>query len=235
MKKLFVVLILICLGSILTLAQDSARMAENALADKKWALQFGIANNFTLTNFQSGGASIKKMLSPDKAFRLGVDFHGNFSGDDQIGQSTPGDTFYIPPTHDTNFQSIAINSQWIWYPNPAEDVLFFYGFGPSVSFTRTRNTNEDGFRLPQNIFTSRRESRSWGVGLNGVCGVEWFATRSISLSAEYVVGLMYSWQMSESSSQRSTDTFVSYTEFTQHSIALSSSSVRFGVSAYFNM
>jgi hypothetical protein len=170
---------------------------DNSLRSGAWALQFAIGSNFTLSSFQGALISVKKHLSPRSALRLGVS--AVFGSNDATSNQTTNGSDILPSeltrTEDYNQQGIQAGLQYLFYPAPAADAHLFFGFGPFGQFSHTTDNYTD-VRLPpdpdETIRTLRGTTDSWGLGLSGLAGVEWFATRCISLHAEYGASLSYS-------------------------------------------
>jgi hypothetical protein len=145
--------------------------AAHSLNEGAWALQFAIAENFTLGNFAGGVISAKHQRADGRAFRYGLTVSaGHISG---AGTS--------PDRTDT---TLGLVTHFLRYPtlarDPAGDLQMFWGVGPVAAFQYRRNTVADGAHT----------SRLLSLGAGATVGAEWFVRPRISLSAEYQTSLM---------------------------------------------
>lgn len=148
-------------------AEDDA----NPLDKNNWALQFGILSDLRLGAFESGDISFKQRLSPRSALRYGISIYYYYSG-----------TNY--ERHDY-WNDISVIYQR--YVNPDATAKFYWGVGPYLHFEYEYHLYSREDRYNENI------GEGWGVGLNGIGGVEWFVTDVISLHAEYRINAIYEW------------------------------------------
>ncbi len=221
-------------------AADSTSLREGA-----WALQFGIASNFTLTSFQGTTIAAKYQFSPMSAIRGGITINGSTSSGSNSTAETVADTNYgaVPGSSSSNSSSIAFVIQYLWYMAPSGPVHFYAGLGPNFGYAHSHR-NSDNSAL-YNINSSESWVRSvsasgsnqWSVGATGSVGVEWFATRWLSLHADYFEAVQYQWGSSSSSSDYSSaiSTYIpSHTNNSGTSTGwiLSNSSVSFGLNIY---
>jgi hypothetical protein len=206
--------------------QSEAGEAKNSLRAGVWALQFRINNNFTLGGFQGGVISLKHHRSARSAFRLGLSL-GFAADDDQSYLTTRNDTVIVDGKQDrrNNRQNVRLDLQYVRYPNPGSRVNLFVGVGPLLSYYRNYYEQES------NTAVAYQERTSWGVGASGQLGVEWFATKSISLHAEYGVFIQYVWSSEEGQTVDTTTRRV--TSGDGRSVNFGASSLLFGLSAYF--
>lgn len=205
MKKtaLLVVIILFLINTKQAISQEvpeaeitkKNETVKNSLEKGKWALQFTIDQNFTLSNFEGSIASIKKQFSPNRALRLGLslDF-GHTNGEQNVR------TFYdtTQPEFDkyTNFSAF-IYPTYLFYVNPASEVNVYFGTGFTLggryNWRETEQNLEEG-----GVYYSWRRTYSYGGGLTGTVGVEFFPMKSFSIIAEYFVSLQYSHDIEKS-------------------------------------
>ncbi|MBI3365592.1 MAG: hypothetical protein HY033_11875 [Ignavibacteriae bacterium] len=221
----------IVMCSYLLVAQES-ESKKNSLQEGMWAMQFQINNNFTLSSFQGTTISVKRHYSPTTAIRLGTSL--SFSFDNRDGSST-NTLEPNPRSDDSNGQSLDVRVQYLWYPSPASAINMYFGAGPLVGLSHSKQTFEQSFLNNGQPVTSVRtdEGTAWGIGISGVLGLEWFATASIAFNAEYGSSMTYAWQKQVSSITLSDASPAPGNESTRHSFGLFSSGVRFGLSAYF--
>lgn len=228
-------LLLLVAFSVRTEAQTSN---NNQLTEHSRAIQFQINSNFTLGSFQGAALSYKHHLQPSSALRVGVDLSLNDANTEAAQKTFYSDTLRTSgnSTRDQSSVALQLNTQAIWYSESSLGILFFYGTGPFVGFSRWHQEDESisstvGF--PQSKSTLEGTATTWSLGLTGLLGVEWFASKSISLHAEYGIRLGYAWTKNESSGNTLATRYKTTSEGTTTSWQLSSNAVRFGLSVYF--
>ena len=232
MDKLFLPVFALFISSSMLIARQSTPTSKNSIEDGAWALQFQITNNFTLTSFEGTTISIKHFTSSTNALRLGATLGASVSDNDN-NSPTSIDSIRATSSNDVNSQSIAVQLHFLVYPSPTSDVNLFLGLGPFGSYFRSRSSVENDHLVDSRDSVLSRSATTgygWGIGVNALIGAEWFATHGISVSAEYSTSAGYS------SSTTTTDFDVpqsSSSERTSKGFNLNSSSVRFGISAYF--
>lgn len=202
--------------------------------DERWALQFQIQNNFTLNGFQGGTLSLKHQFSPSYAQRLGVYISTSVSGDRRDNSNYPADTTNNQRKTNQNSERIDLILNFIGYPVSAGDVHFYYGAGPKISFSRNYSSVEDNTYYPTLTFgqVSTSTTISWAGGAAMCAGVEWFATKTISLTSEYQVNVIYS-HGTTTNENVSLPSGSSSSASDQTNTFNTSSAVLFGLSAYF--
>ncbi len=234
---LFIVSLTISFASIARCqTSDSTSLREGA-----WALQFGIASNFTLTSFQGTTISAKYQLSARNALRGGVTISGNSSNGSSALSGTEADTSIgsTSGSSHSSGQTISFVAQYLWYLNPSGPVHFYTALGPSLSYSYSQshsdNPEDQENYLYHYIYSS--SSAQHAAGVTGSAGVEWFACQWLSIRAEYNESIQYQWGSSTSSTDYSS-TYVGYVPYssensgTSKGWSLSYSSVGFGVSIY---
>jgi hypothetical protein len=206
--------------------------ADNSLTAGAWALQFEIEDNFDLGSFEGSTISIKKQTSPGSAWRLGLSVAINARVADNVSDIL--DSIRNSTDNHSQNQSVGVTVHRLWYPSPDRLVNVFIGLGPIGSFshatTGSSNTSASG-----RFTKDERESWSWSAGVSGILGVEWFATRNISLLAEYGTVAEYEHIKNERTqwSYNYGDVFTQDTESTSDAFNFSARSVKFGLSVYF--
>ncbi len=207
------------------LAQDDK--ATTTLQNKHWALQFHIASNFSITSFQGSLISLKRQFSEHSALRFGVSFGSNISNLDADSRVFPADTIQSKNNMKSNGLTLGIVTQYICYSTIDEDIVAYYGAGPRLSIMHSKHDTES----LNNDQTTR--TQSWGAGLNGVFGVEWFVKKNLSLSAEYTGSVDYNY-----SNQKNISKYIGgpkyISESNSHGFNFGSNYVNFGLSVYFN-
>jgi hypothetical protein len=217
---------------------QSSSPDEIPFTEHSRALQFQIASNFTLSSFQGATISYKYHLDPLTAVRVGLSLSFSSANQDENLNSYAADTL-SDGSHNTLDQTgigIQINAQQIWYQKNSTGILFFFGTGPVIGFNRTSN---NGQQIPSPVTGSQQTYKTdgtgttWSLGMTGVAGVEWFASKTISLHAEYGLTFGYYWAKNESSSTFPGSGNKSSSSATSTIWKLSSTGVRFGMSVYF--
>ncbi len=161
-----------------------APAANSAMTKGAWAMQFQINQNFTLSSFQGATLSLKRHYSPSKALRFGLNLGGGFSNEKSRSE------FGSQAESDGNNQNLGFACEYIVYPSSDSRAKFFFGTGPSVNFSRSKNTESQGNTQP--LLRSINKNTIWSTGFSGVIGVEWFANSQISFLAQYSSFLGYS-------------------------------------------
>ncbi len=242
--KVQIVLIFLTLITFLAnphaFSQDKDTLRNNSLVHNAWALQFQIGSNFTLWSFQGAVVSVKRQLNACEALRLGVSGSFNFGDNTGMSAATQADTAWggYSSSRNSSQHGIALNMQYLVYPNPEAEINLFFGVGPVFQYSYNLDESED-LSISPNLGrrqTSSIKRNSWGVGLSGLTGVEWFATRALSLHAEYGVTLIRVW--SSAAEERAffepTVPIVrNKNETKQKAWQFNANSVKFGLSVYF--
>lgn len=130
---------------------------QNALDAKTWSLLYGI-NGLLQFHSINGTIAAKYHVTPNKAFRFGV-----------------GINVWDSEANSSSRTRILLELNLLKYPDITREVIFYYGFGPVLDFSHFGSNASDASR-GQNIT---------GLGLTGIVGSEWFATKHISVFVEY--------------------------------------------------
>ena len=192
--------------------------------DGKFALQFQISENFTLTNFQGAMFSGKYQLGKRSALRLGISLSFDDSSVDK--EAIVGDTLTYYENSETNSVGFSITAQYLNYLAVTDAIGFYIGTGPSFGFG-----NSDGeFELEISDSTIQKgsvTSDNFTIGLDAITGVEWSFHKDMTLSAEYGIKFYYIHQTSNSESTLRKE------ERTLESFRLTYNYINFGISVYF--
>ncbi len=200
-------------------AQDSTSLAG------KYALQFQISQNFTLSNFLGSVISGKYHFTNESAIRLGIDFNATMSNESKKTDYNNVNTSEND-SYQTNSQTINIITQYIFYPVISDNIKFYYGIGPSIGLGFSKNgttyNNTGGY------FSSRNQTgKSFSAGVQGSAGVEWFFAKKLSLCAEYALSYVYSYSKVEGNPNND------HVEQRNYNYSFTGNNVRFGLSVYF--
>ena len=198
-------------------AQDT--LAErNSLKAGMWAMQFGIASNFTLTSFQGSTIAFKYQLSEKNAIRAGLTINGRTSNGTTTTSGSVADTSIgsIPGNNSSDAATVSLIVQYLWYMNPNGPVHLYFGVGPTISYSYSQSSSSNFYLengdytdsvyhyfgyWEQSVYTSK--SIQWGIGATGTAGVEWFACPWLLIRAEYNEGIQYVWRSNMSSNDYS--------------------------------
>lgn len=205
------ILIILCLPDLgVGQPADSTNIHRaHSLKDGAWALQFKLNNLFKLDDFQGATVSAKYHLADKRAVRLGIDISTYYEkNDDGLAYEDKSD-----------IQRLKFNMQYIVYPSLRKNLYFFWGIGPSFSFARMHRKSEHA--IPDLESTSQYLN----AGLQAAIGAEWFATREISLTADYSTLAEYNWVTETTSWQDNVSK--------KNQFKLDSLPARFGLSVYF--
>lgn len=225
----------------LVFAQDTTAKS-NKIPEGKWALQFEISNNFTLRSFSGSIISFQKMLSTEKAIRVGLSVYSDYSRSKDHQQNLPlKDSNNIQKTDSNqkvNAGDITVEAgiSFIRFKKMIDKVHFFYGYGPGLSFSFQQTHSKvhsysvlsnDSTYLHSNLLSSELTP---GLEVHGDLGVEWFFRSNMSLLAEYVprFGIKYDHYYSRNFDQGT----LSKTKHNNLRFNLDSN-VHFGLSVYF--
>ncbi|MBS1513825.1 MAG: hypothetical protein JSS63_02260 [Bacteroidetes bacterium] len=225
MQKIFLSFILLVLLYSNIYAQEKER--QNSLEAGKWALQFTIDQNFTLSNFEGSIASVKKQFSPRSALRLGLslDFgRSNSKENDFIYNDT------LNPQYSKRFYfSAFIYPTYLIYVNPNSPVNLYFGggftLGGSYRWHESEQSEEEG------SYYAWEKTYSYGGGITGTVGVEFFPIKNFSILAEYFVSLQYANEVS--STVYTSPSNYQKREVTSDYVEFFGKRVNFGLAVYF--
>jgi hypothetical protein len=220
--KLSIILLATCLTSVTFAAGDSTA------CNPKWALQFAISSNFTLSSFSGSNFSVQRQLKENRAIRLGITLSEALTDADNERKTT-GETFNL-----SNNFNLKITSQYLFYCSSVDYIRPYFGIGPYSGMTISYRKSEDGTHLTK----ATDISQSFFIGAISSLGAEIFLNKKISLLAEYGTSLGYTYSLSEYTSEARSSVVNSYTITSQtitnqHKITIQSNSVLFGISVHF--
>lgn len=203
--------------------------SEAALNEGSWSLQFAIDQNFDLNSFAGANLSCKKHMSEKTAFRLGLSLAGRL-GNSDIHESDDGGPVYFVRDEDLDrdYFSGNLNLLWINYANPDDRLVFFYGLGPQIGYSRDKRE----LSVESEVNNLDKDYRwSMSAGFRGALGVEWFVANGVSLLAEYGTSLQY--EYSEYEQLREHEQSTDRREQISRELRVLADAVRLGVSVYF--
>jgi hypothetical protein len=157
--------------------------------------------------------ALKYHCSESSAVRASITINGTFTDGTQLQNGNQPDASTVSASGDNSSHSLSLSLvvQRLWYMNPHDVVHLYVGVGPSVSFSRDRETQLQSSLTSQPIvynfgynwsrINSSDVSTQWALGARGVGGIEWFPVRWFSLRAEYSEGIQYQWSSTKTSAQ----------------------------------
>ncbi|MCK4329861.1 hypothetical protein KAX02_08460 [candidate division WOR-3 bacterium] len=199
---IYILIILVLMSGVSLFSQSLAEEnvvekspRDNSLHAGSWSFQFQLEDDIGLKPFNSMIISFKRHTSRHSAFRVGLDLDIDFDDSDYDTRIEESDTNITIGEErvDKNSQRIELDLEYLNYPNAGSNINMFWGVGPLISYSRSRQERERIYSYDSgvSITTGDRYSSSWSLGVLGMAGVEWFATRSISFHAEYRASAAY--------------------------------------------
>mgnify|MGYP001432931219 CR=1 FL=1 len=218
---------------LLTFISNLFAQEDNSQIDltNKYALQFGISSNFTLSSFQGSTISAKYHFNNNSALRLGVTLSQSEIDQKFTATNEYPDTLYNSFDNDySSSQQIYISLHYIRYLKTYNSIAMYYGGGINY-FTAPRNIESSSSN--QSREASTINYTNFGVGISALIGVEWFVRSNMGITAEYGLGYEYSiYEKEEIYYDNLHDNIFRYkTDRTNHNFT--PSVVRFGLSVYF--
>jgi len=237
-------MLLLCSSGICLADEDATAdsLSRNSLTAGSKALLFQIDDNFQLSSFDGATISLKKQRSAKSAIRLGLSISGSLSDRDlDVDHQPPSD--YVDVTdRDGSRISVSLSALFLSYPTSHKTTNLYFGFGPAVSISKNRSENSSERYSPSYKRESTRTSRSLSISgvVAGAIGVEWFMSKTLSLTAEYGLLLRYIYRDTDSTEKNIITYYEGDTDWSsvKHStidreFGLSSLPVKLGLSVYF--
>ena len=227
MKTYFTVFTLFISFFIICVFQTTSNAQDKEVYKGKFALQFQIGQNFTLSSFQGSVLSGKYNFSENDAVRLGLSI-GVFKSDNNTlnGISNPSSTTGF--TQNVLSNNYGILLQYIRNNYLDNNLNFYFGGGPTFSYGVSRNETLD--MQSNSIINSNNYSKDYGI--SACLGIEWYFNKSMSLSAQYGIAFDYS-EAIQNSNSADNNTQVSYSVHKSTGYQINPNSVLFGLSVYF--
>ena len=192
--------------------------------DGKFALQFQINRDFQLSDFQGSTLSGKYHFSARDAVRLGITLE--LSDAEFEASSNQIDTINVSTSNfDNSSFGITINTQYIRYIKGTDDIAFFIGGGPFITYSTTTSNGE--IREEDPVEKYKRSDDFYSLGVDLLLGIEWWFHKYMSLSAEYGMKFMYR------SRESIVEQGVLRRETTDNYFRITANSINFGITVYF--
>lgn len=219
------------------------------------AVQFGIGNNFRLTNFGDAHFSFVKFKSSEEA----VFIKGSISNQLTFGNNESDSDVEFPVTNTTATSEDTRNSSGIGsdlkvylgrinYLETESDVLPFFSRS-LVLGARINSSNDERSTTRENSGSGNTDDFNYDdsnfefspiIGANVGFGVEYFVAKNISLHAQTTLEFNYRFWITNNENIRETEQNGTITEIriidrsqNNHAFTLGTGGILFGLSAYF--
>jgi len=233
---IFIIVIFTSFVSVLY-SQNIPDSSMSQLNPHSWSIQFGISNNFNLRSFQGENISAKKQFSKKNALRFGISISGSLAdseGDDE--------SIDVHQQNDSDKKAIGVDGSlyYLRYINPDDNIQFYFGAGPGVSYGIGRmNSESEIVRYDTLTMIRRSESdlNSWGINFSLISGVEWFFHKSVSLTAEYGSRILYDFRENKIENKEilpsGGEMLISKRKIDDKVLSFDALNILFGISIYF--
>ncbi len=185
MKSSLVIVISLIMCSLMY-SQDSTK--------HNWALSFGIADNFRLSNFNMDIA-VKKIIDDEHQLRLFLSPRISTRNQDQ---STTGSNQSDKRDHVE--YSLGVGADYLCILTKNEDINLFTGTGLVLTYGNFKDkstTNSDNGSGSTDEYINETNIPSISVGVRGTLGVEWKVSEKIGIHSEYLLTGSYNWTKQE--------------------------------------
>lgn len=135
---------------------------------------------------------------------------------------------------DASYEGVGLTIQRVFYPAPRARVSLYYGLGMRGFFSHQKvRVNHPTSDTTGSMWTGT--NNHWSAGVAGILGVEWFATKSLSLTAEYGSTVRYHYYKNRTERFDTTPDGISKStdESSNQGFDFGSDDVRLGLSVYF--
>ncbi len=225
MIKSVVLAVAVVLSMVLPLSGIVGQETENEdnqtpVPENKWGLQFSIADNFQLSNFQGSTLSVIRKISEKHAWRAGISVSGQSGENRSTITSLPQDSLMSKNKADNQNYNLDLSFDYLFTSELNDKISFYFGAGPKFGVM-----NYNSKQYADSLLSSTSEN-SWSVGLSGIAGIAWQVQKKILIHAEYKSTLYY--QRNEMVSKISSNKFKNVVE----SVTLRSNPVSFGVTVF---
>lgn len=215
---------------------------KTGLTPDSWSLQFGVANNFSLTSFGGTLITAKKHYSRSKAVRIGFIINGRLSDINREQNQIINDILTKNKSSGNNkFLAISFKTLFLNYSTNKGRLNPYWGLGPDIRIDLSKSDNAQSSNLKTETWTW-----SGAIGVEGVLGMELLLNPNISVFAEYSLSALFRYTKTNHTTKgpgfkREThmvrkDFIINFPVNTPGRASRTGSSpstVRFGLSAYF--
>ncbi|NLT50263.1 MAG: outer membrane beta-barrel protein [Ignavibacteria bacterium] len=214
--------------------------STHSLKAGSWALQFGISNNFTLSNFNGSTFSGKYHLTDNSAIRVGLTLSGQTGDRDQSSSTKYNPSASNEQSKPFEDYNLTLKTAYLFYPNNDKQIKLYFGAGPILGWSKYEVSGTDNNYQNDtlnNSLTEKITRNNLQVGLNGILGAEYFLTSYLSVHAEYSATFAYQIQKQKNSGERiyiydKNNPQITESDIKQTSWGFYSGSVLFGLSVY---
>jgi outer membrane protein W len=183
-------------------AAPQARATEGA-GDGEWNTQYGIifsvpnvfrqsADPGVLGDF-NGGVGLQYTLAPQRALRFSVNLgrESNPAGEREttnLVDGTTTKTFQLPGGAYTSAYDVNLGAMYMMRLSPSSFSPYL-GVGGGLGYFQGARKYEDDLSSTTTVFAVDNMSRTFALNAAGTLGVEWRMHKSVSLFAEYGLGM----------------------------------------------
>ena len=158
----------------------------------RFSFQLRIVDFFKFNDFQGTSVSFKYHFGNNKALRVGIGLQADNLEQTVNRLDVESDSILNKNRLGQDSKNFVIFTQYIIYPNPEDDVKFYFGAGPFASWRKKNSKNSSLEDSSQALKLSRKEELDIKtIGLDFVVGVEWFFMKSMSLLVDYNFSIEY--------------------------------------------
>lgn len=234
MKFKITTLFFLVTSGLLFSQTESSNQSETSAADNLWAIQFQISENFKLNSFDGSTISLKKKLSDYSSLRTDIAINTSFLNMENEVFSPFGNMNKNTTIDDNDQLGFTINVLYLLNSVIKNEVTVYYGLGPSFSigYNRVKSHYENGNNESLEVGESISQQNTFGLGISGAVGIEWYVKENISLLGEYEVSASYLYSIRKSENSRNS-IIVNTSNSTDNNFYFSSHGVKLGVSVYF--
>lgn len=211
--------------------QEPSVNSSTPFSNHSSAIQFHLVGGYAVSYLGS--------LSPSSAFRITADLYLNSrSIEGPIKSSSSSYTQDRSRSTNSDSYGADVVVSHVSYAAVTDNSSFYFGLGPVASYTSSSSKDIDAehpsFSSPgyHNEYSTR--ASQWGIGAQGIVGLQAMLTSTVSFLAEYQVSALHIWQESRSdysfSSASGSDFNWSTTE--QRGWQFNLNSIRLGIAVF---
>ncbi|PKL83704.1 MAG: hypothetical protein CVV24_03720 [Ignavibacteriae bacterium HGW-Ignavibacteriae-3] len=194
------------IGILIIFLSASSIFAQTEPLKCNSQVQFHLVNGYSL--------SYLTMFSSSSGIRLKVDLglFGSSSdsehtqryyNDPSVNSSTDVQKYKEDQSSNSQFINVTVNYHWL--AELTKDLKLYLGAGPLIRLTRYSSENTQDRSATSYYSASKSNNKntnsSFGLGVQGVVGIECSVTQKLSLLAEFNLDCTYSWDHRSYSSQ----------------------------------
>ena len=174
----------ICVA-ILLASTSFAEDTDHPLKPLENSFQLKINGIVSVSGLNGCFLSYKKQFSSTDGIRFGIGLSGSsHSTVDSLASSQ-----YLQDILTSKTASSTLSINYIHYPMIKNAISFYYGIGPLINlgynYSEQRNALSTSYSYWNRAIT-------YGIGANGLIGLEWFFYKQFSIFTEYDLNIVYS-------------------------------------------